>query len=350
MEYARQDTAATVAERGDGRAVAGPTNARAKRDWAAPLGRGEITRGVVSQFARAMALQEIELERERRARAARPVEEANAALSFVVGEPGSESIAQTLHRVRHERRAIVIFVAGDITEDAPLAICGRRLKIMADPAAPGGRAPVLTLAGGAPVGMTLDDSASDVCLAGLSIKQSADARPALREIQARAHVASPRLHGVGPRRRRSLHGDSADVRVPQVHSKPLVHAPSSSHACTLSGFAGGASAGSRGGSVTSAGCSVACPVAIFVGAGRLTLQDCHVTAPAGAPQPASPRLRLAGPSRHRGARRRRRGCQRRSRTSVRAQLHDRLLRAPRGAARAAAKRCSRRARRCAPLR
>ncbi|KAJ1482890.1 hypothetical protein T484DRAFT_1896912 [Baffinella frigidus] len=188
-----------------------PTQPRAKRDWAAPPGR--VTQGVVAQFARAMALQEMQeiaqkkdFEKERLARASKPpaANEGDAhlaALSVVVGEAGGETLAAALLRVRKEKGP----VAASLTEKAPLVLCGRHLKIMADPNGASDRPPVLTLSGSSPIGMALGDAASDVRIVGLDIRQSADARPALREIQ--------------------------------VHAKPLVHAPSSAHAFTIPGFA-----------------------------------------------------------------------------------------------------------------
>ena len=88
------------------------------RDWAAPPGR--VTQGV-AQFARAMALQEMQeiaqakdFEKERLARASKPAHGGGAplaALTVVVGEAGGETLAAALLRVRNEKDPVVIFVS-----------------------------------------------------------------------------------------------------------------------------------------------------------------------------------------------------------------------------------------------
>jgi hypothetical protein len=80
-----------------------------------------VTQGVVAQFARAMALQEMQeiaqakdFEKERLARASKPAHEGDAplaALTVVVGEPGGETLAAALLRVRNEKDPVVIFVS-----------------------------------------------------------------------------------------------------------------------------------------------------------------------------------------------------------------------------------------------
>ena len=76
---------------------------------------------MVAQFARAMALQEMQeiadakdFENERVARASQPAHGGRgglAALTVVVGEPGGETLAAALLRVRDEKDPVVIFVS-----------------------------------------------------------------------------------------------------------------------------------------------------------------------------------------------------------------------------------------------